>query len=274
MPPTPPCLCCLSCAPLQLQYPAVVLAFEKLLLTGCIPVGGAVITWGLASGVGMSNAPYFLAAILCGLYFLLARPLPSSFQSVKDTALGERRGRGEGGLLEASKGGGEGWEEEDGAAGQGGTGCCSTAQSVAPPGAGARAEEARPRQLAQPICAPRSLSAGTPPGLAGGASKGNQVQDRSDGALAFLLVALLPAAVYISTHLAVLFSWFHLWSLLLLGAGPLLFVACLPGGGGTARGGWPHLCRWTDLQQHPTNCGPYTQLVRWGCCSLCLAAAG
>jgi hypothetical protein len=76
---------------IQLQYPAVVLAFEKLLLTGCIPVAAAVITWGLAAGVGMSNAPFFLATILCGLYFLFGRPLPSSFHSSKQTALGEWR---------------------------------------------------------------------------------------------------------------------------------------------------------------------------------------
>ena len=55
------------------------------------------------------------------------------------------------------------------------------------------------------------------------------MQDRSDGALAFLLVVCLPAGVYCATHLAVLLQWFHLWSLLLLGAGPLLFVTCLPG---------------------------------------------
>lgn len=73
----------------QLQYPAVVLAFEKLLLTGCVPVAASVLTWGLASGVGMSNSPYFLGAILCGLYFLFGRPLPSSFQAVKDASLGE-----------------------------------------------------------------------------------------------------------------------------------------------------------------------------------------
>lgn len=55
------------------------------------------------------------------------------------------------------------------------------------------------------------------------------MQDRSDGALAFLLAALLPAGVYAATHLVVLFQWFHLWSLLLLGSGPLLFMTCLPG---------------------------------------------
>ena len=44
-----------------------------------------------------------------------------------------------------------------------------------------------------------------------------------------LLVVCLPAGVYCATHLAVLLQWFHLWSLLLLGAGPLLFVTCLPG---------------------------------------------
>lgn len=67
----------------------MVLAFEKLLVTGCIPAGAAVLTWGVASGVGMSNTPYFLAGILCGLYYLFALPLQSSFQQSRETALGE-----------------------------------------------------------------------------------------------------------------------------------------------------------------------------------------
>lgn len=39
----------------QLQYPGVVIAFEKLLIAGCLPVAAAVQTWGMAAGVGMSN---------------------------------------------------------------------------------------------------------------------------------------------------------------------------------------------------------------------------
>jgi hypothetical protein len=64
---------------IQLQYPAVVLAFEKLLMTGSFPVAACMQTWGIAAGVGMTSAPFFAAAIMCGLYYLLARPAPSSF---------------------------------------------------------------------------------------------------------------------------------------------------------------------------------------------------
>lgn len=77
---------------------------------------------------------------------------------------------------------------------------------------------------AQPHCSSRA-----PAHTTGGRSTTSYIQERSDGALAFLLVTALPAGVYVATHLAVLFQWFHLWTLLLLGAGPLLFVTCLPG---------------------------------------------
>lgn len=70
---------------IQLQYPAVVLAFEKILVAGCLPAAGAVQTWGLAAGVGMASAPFFMAPLLCTLYYSLALPLPSSFH------LGPRR---------------------------------------------------------------------------------------------------------------------------------------------------------------------------------------
>lgn len=63
----------------QLQYPGVVIAFERMLIAGCLPVAAAVQTWGMVAGVGMSAAAFFLAALLCGLYYLFARPLPSSF---------------------------------------------------------------------------------------------------------------------------------------------------------------------------------------------------
>ncbi len=60
----------------------------------CIPVSAAMVTWGLAEGVGMSNAPYFLATILCGGYYLFGTPLPSSFHAQRDTTLGETPGEG------------------------------------------------------------------------------------------------------------------------------------------------------------------------------------
>ncbi|KAI3433444.1 hypothetical protein D9Q98_003258 [Chlorella vulgaris] len=63
----------------QLQYPGVVIAFEKMLMAGCLPVGAAVQTWGMVSGVGMSSSCFFLAGLLCALYYFFALPLPSSF---------------------------------------------------------------------------------------------------------------------------------------------------------------------------------------------------
>ena len=64
---------------IQLQYPAVVVAFEKMLLTSCLPTAGAVMYLGLIVHNGIGTAPYITALILCGMYALFARPLPSSF---------------------------------------------------------------------------------------------------------------------------------------------------------------------------------------------------
>lgn len=138
----------------QLQYPGVVIAFEKMLMAGCLPVAAAVITWGVAAGTGMSNACFFLAALLCGLYYLFGLPLPSSFH------LG---GRG------------------------------------------------------------RIAMGGSKP-------KTHTLQDAGDGFAAFVLVTGLPVAVYLATHWAVIFSWVHIWSLLLLGSAPLVFVCSLQNG--------------------------------------------
>lgn len=78
----------------QLQYPGVVIAFEKMLMAGCLPVAAAVVTWGVVAGTGMSNACFFLAALLCALYYLFGLPLPSSFHlgSRGRVAMGEPAG--------------------------------------------------------------------------------------------------------------------------------------------------------------------------------------
>lgn len=138
---------------IQLQYPAVVLAFEKLLVVGCIPVAATVQAWGAAAGAGMHSAPFFLAAILCGLYYLFGLPMPSSFH-----------------------------------------------------------------------VAPRRTSVG------GAASSAAAIQGNADGFAAGMLVIALPAGVYAAIHSANLFQWVHLWSILLLSAGPLLFLSALPKG--------------------------------------------
>jgi hypothetical protein len=70
---------------IQLQYPAVVLAFEKMVVGGCFPVGLTVLTWGIVAGVGINAAPFYMAGLGCVLYHLFARPLSSSFQSINPT---------------------------------------------------------------------------------------------------------------------------------------------------------------------------------------------
>jgi hypothetical protein len=137
---------------LQLQYPGVVVAFEKMLMAGCLPVAAAVQTWGMVAGVGMSSSSFFLAALLCGLYRFFALPLPSSFHLAGRRAMG------------------------------------------------------------------------------GGKPKAHTLQDSGDGFTAFLLVAALPVGVYVATHWAVLFSWVHMWSMILLATGPLVFVCSLQDG--------------------------------------------
>ena len=55
------------------------MAFERMLMAGCLPVCGTVLTWGLAASAGMAAAPYYLAALLCLMYYLFILPLPPSF---------------------------------------------------------------------------------------------------------------------------------------------------------------------------------------------------
>jgi hypothetical protein len=64
----------------QLEHPAAALAFERLLLAGCVPVGAAVQAWGVANAAGAEAAPWFLAVALPALYLAFSLPLPSSFR--------------------------------------------------------------------------------------------------------------------------------------------------------------------------------------------------
>jgi len=63
----------------QLRYPVVVLAFEKLLLGACLPVAATVQVWGVIAALGLAAAPFYLTVILAVLYCLFAMPLASSF---------------------------------------------------------------------------------------------------------------------------------------------------------------------------------------------------
>ena len=67
----------------QIQYPAVVLAFERQVVTASVPLSAAIITMGISSLVEEADVPYYVAALLCLLYQQLGRPLMSSFHSTK-----------------------------------------------------------------------------------------------------------------------------------------------------------------------------------------------
>lgn len=158
----------------------------------------------MVSGAGMSSSCFFLAALLCALYYFFALPLPSSFHlgGRGRTAVGEWR-------------------------------AAAHSMGHAPvPGR-------EPPQLS--MRASPALSMRASPALpnrhAGGAKpKTHTLQDTADGFTAFLLVVGLPAGVYVATHLAVLLQWVHIWSLALLVSGPLVFVCSLKGALAGGRG--------------------------------------
>ena len=52
---------------MQLQYPVVALAFERLLLCGSLPVAATALSWGLVAAVGAGQAPFYLAVLLSGV---------------------------------------------------------------------------------------------------------------------------------------------------------------------------------------------------------------
>lgn len=65
----------------QMQYPPVVMALERMVLAGSVTVGGPMIAWGAVAAIGAASAPYYFAFIVSCLYLLLAVPMPSSFHS-------------------------------------------------------------------------------------------------------------------------------------------------------------------------------------------------
>ena len=74
-----------------IQYPVVSVAFEKLLIAGCIPASMVVLTWGAVAAVGADQAAYYLAGVLIASYRLFSIPLRSSFYATDrgKTAVGE-----------------------------------------------------------------------------------------------------------------------------------------------------------------------------------------
>eukprot|EP00884_Botryococcus_braunii_P004652 jgi/Botrbrau1/14188/Bobra.182_3s0121.1 len=82
---------------IQMQYPVACLAFEKLLLVGCLPVAAIMQTWGVIAATGADTAPYYQALILAGLYYLFGLPLASSFHAASNPSRpGPSRRKGEG----------------------------------------------------------------------------------------------------------------------------------------------------------------------------------
>lgn len=55
-------------------------------------------------------------------------------------------------------------------------------------------------------------------------------QGALDGVVAAALAAGLPAGLYAAAHPSSLWHPTHLWSVLLLGSAPVLFIACLKAG--------------------------------------------
>lgn len=52
---------------IQLRYPVVCMALERLLFAGTLPVAAMILTWATLIAVGPSNAPFYQAALLSGV---------------------------------------------------------------------------------------------------------------------------------------------------------------------------------------------------------------
>ena len=139
---------------IQVQYPSISVALEKTLVASILPLSSTVLAWGIAEMVGMHNAPFYQAVLLCFLYFLFGQPLESSFYPI----LYDRQG--------------------------------------------SHPKELRERFLQTPL----------------------------EGFFAFLLTWMLPSLTYLATHSGSLIQWDHLWSVLLLFCGPLLFLCSIRNG--------------------------------------------
>ncbi|CAA0815517.1 no exine formation 1 [Striga hermonthica] len=65
---------------MQIEYPTIVLALERLLFA-CVPlIASALFTWATVSAVGMNNAAYYLMVFNCIFYWLYSIPRVSSFK--------------------------------------------------------------------------------------------------------------------------------------------------------------------------------------------------
>jgi hypothetical protein len=56
------------------------------------------------------------------------------------------------------------------------------------------------------------------------------LQSKVDSFLLALLVLVAPATCYLAIHASVINHWMHFWSLVILGAAPLLYICAIPHG--------------------------------------------
>ncbi|XP_049380013.1 uncharacterized protein LOC125844726 [Solanum stenotomum] len=71
---------------IQIEYPTIVLALERLLFACCPIVASTVFTWATVSAVGMVNAAYYLMAFNCSFYWLFSVPRLSSFKMKQEAS--------------------------------------------------------------------------------------------------------------------------------------------------------------------------------------------
>ncbi|KAG9144769.1 hypothetical protein Leryth_017247 [Lithospermum erythrorhizon] len=66
---------------IQIEYPAIVVALEKVLFA-CVPIiASSIFTWAAVSAVGMVNSGYYLMVFCCVFYWLFSIPRVSSFKT-------------------------------------------------------------------------------------------------------------------------------------------------------------------------------------------------
>ncbi|KAK4371320.1 hypothetical protein RND71_010795 [Anisodus tanguticus] len=71
---------------IQIEYPTIVLALERLLFACCPIIGSTIFTWATVSAVGMVNAAYYLMVFNCIFYWLLSVPRLSSFKMKQEVS--------------------------------------------------------------------------------------------------------------------------------------------------------------------------------------------
>ncbi|XP_027099832.1 uncharacterized protein [Coffea arabica] len=71
---------------IQIEYPTIVLALERLLFA-CVPIlASSIFAWATVSAVGMVNAAYYLMAFNCVFYWIFSIPRVSSFKMKQEVS--------------------------------------------------------------------------------------------------------------------------------------------------------------------------------------------